>query len=396
MDKDDILILLSGERRYRHESRLGIQPPGNLHLGNYLGAIVRWARIQYEPNACFFLADLHAITVYNDPTELRAMSSMAAALIACGSIRNARSSSIRPDHAHAEMAWILNARPRIGWLNRMTQFKERAARIARGPASASMPIRSFRPPTSCSITPPTCRWGRPEAACRADPRHRDPSQHRLQVRGSPSRAFDRATAARIMSLRDGSAKMSKSDPSDMSRINLTDDSDLVAQKIRRPKPMPSRCPTLSKGLTGGRRRRISRHLATLADRTPADVFEFAGKGFGRSSRLLAELTVETLRRQARLDDLEPRSSRLELDPGQGSQRAAAMARPTLEAAYEALGLSRYPFKPALFLQPAFSGTIVRAAGFLYMINSPLPSRKARSMSLPKKSWHSSPRRPCWR
>ena len=136
----------------------GIQPTGNLHLGNYLGAIRRWVKLQDEVECLIFLADLHAITVYNDPAELRAnVNGMAAALIACG---------IDPDKAvlfnharvpaHPEMAWILSCTARMGWLNRMTQFKEKVGQEPRGRlASASTPTRSSRPPTSCSTRRPT-------------------------------------------------------------------------------------------------------------------------------------------------------------------------------------------------------------------------------------------------
>jgi tryptophanyl-tRNA synthetase len=140
----------------------GIQPTGNLHLGNYLGAIRRWVRLQREAECLIFLADLHAITVYNDPAELRAnVNGMAAALIACG---------IDPDEvvlfnharvpAHPEMAWILGCTARIGWLNRMTQFKEKSGRTAKARASACSPIRCCRRQTCCSTRRPTSRSAR--------------------------------------------------------------------------------------------------------------------------------------------------------------------------------------------------------------------------------------------
>jgi tryptophanyl-tRNA synthetase len=325
----------------------GIQPTGNLHLGNYLGAIVRWVRMQDEAECLFFLADLHAITVYNEPAELRAnIRAMAAALIACGidPVRSLLFNQARVP-AHAELAWILNGTARIGWLNRMTQFKEKSGKNREG---SSVGLYAYPVLQAADVL-----------LYRAThvPVGDDQKQHIELIRDIATK-FNTdygvdlftlpephigATAARIMSLRDGNAKMSKSDPSDMSRINLTDDGDLVAQKIRKAKTDPEPLPDNMEGLEGRpEARNLVLIFAALADRTPEEVLaDYAGKGFGAFKPALAELTVETLRPvKARLDELERDPAEIDSILARGSERAAALGRPVIEGAYEALGLSR--------------------------------------------------------
>jgi tryptophanyl-tRNA synthetase len=325
----------------------GIQPTGNLHLGNYLGAIVRWVRMQDEAECLFFLADLHAITVYNDPAELRAnVRSMAAALIACG-IDPERSLLFNQARvpAHAEMAWILNGTARIGWLNRMTQFKEKSGKNREGSSVGlyAYPVLQAADVLLYQATHvPVGDDQKQHVELIRDIALKFNCDYDVSLFTLPEPLIG-ANAARIMSLRDGTAKMSKSDPSDMSRINLTDDSDLIAQKIRKAKTDPEPLPDTLEALEG---RPEARNLvlihAALAGREPADVLaEFAGKGFGAFKPALADLTVETLRPvKARLDELERDPGELDSILARGSQRAAEMARPTLEGAYDALGLSR--------------------------------------------------------
>jgi tryptophanyl-tRNA synthetase len=336
-------------RLMRVEKRIvsGIQPTGNLHLGNYLGAISRWVRMQDEAECLFFLADLHAITVYNDPAELAAnVRAMAAALIACG-IDPERSLLFNQARipAHAELGWILSCTARIGWLNRMTQFKEKSGKNREG---SSVGLYAYPVLQAADVL---------LYQATHVPVGDDQKQHVELIRDIAAKfntdyAVDLFTlpepligahAARIMSLRDGNAKMSKSDPSDMSRINLTDDSDLVAQKIRKAKTDPEPLPDAMEGLEG---RPEARNLvliyAALAGREPAEILsEHAGKGFGAFKPVLAELTVETLRPiRARLDALRSDPGELDSILARGSEQAAALARPTLEGAYRALGLSR--------------------------------------------------------
>jgi len=325
----------------------GIQPTGNLHLGNYLGAIRRWVRMQDDAECLFFLADLHAITVYNDPAELAAnVREMAAALIACGIDRER---SVLFNHArvpaHPEMAWILNCTARIGWLSRMTQFKEKSGKNREG---ASVGLFAYPVLQAADVL---------LYQASHVPVGEDQKQHVELIRDIATKfnadyGVDLFTlpepligenAARIMSLRDGSAKMSKSDPSDMSRINLTDDSDAIAQKIRKAKTDPEPLPGEMAGLA---ERPEARNLvlihAALADETPDAVLDrFAGQGFGAFKAALADLLVETLRPiKTRLDELRADPAEIDRILEHGAERAAALAKPALDGAYAAVGLRR--------------------------------------------------------
>jgi tryptophanyl-tRNA synthetase len=325
----------------------GIQPTGNLHLGNYLGAIVRWVRMQDEAECLFFLADLHAITIYNDPDELAAsIRDMAAALIACG-IDPKRSLLFDQARipAHPEMAWILNGTARMGWLNRMTQFKDKSGKNREGSSVGlfDYPVLQAADVLLYQATHvPVGEDQKQHVELIRDIATKFNTDYKVDLFTLPEPHIG-ATAARIMSLRDGNAKMSKTDPSDMSRINLNDESDLVAQKIRKAKtdsePLPDSMDALAGRLEA---RNLVTIYAALADREPADVLaEFAGKGFGAFKPALADLTVETLRPvKARLDALGEDPAELDSILRAGSERAAAMAQPTLDAAYAALGLRR--------------------------------------------------------
>ncbi len=323
----------------------GIQPTGNLHLGNYLGAIRNWVRLQDEATCCFFLADLHAITVHNDPAALAAnIRAMAAALLAAG-IDPARATLFRQAQvpAHPELAWLLNGTARIGWLNRMTQFKEKSGKNREG---ASIGLYAYPVLQAADVL---------LYQATHVPVGEDQKQHLELARDIATKfntdfAVDLFTlpepmiggpAARVMSLRDGSAKMSKSDPSDLSRINLTDDSDTVAAKIRKAKTDAEPLPADPAALDG---RPEARNLvgiyAALADETPAQVLKrFAGQGFGAFKPALAELLVETLRPvTARLGAFEADPAELDRLLDAGADKARAAAAPTLAGAYRALGL----------------------------------------------------------
>ena len=325
----------------------GIQPTGNLHLGNYLGAIVRWVKMQHEAECLIFLADLHAITVQNDPAELTAnIREMAAALIACG-IDPERATLFNQARvpAHPEMAWILNCTARIGWLNRMTQFKEKSGKNREG---ASVGLYAYPVLQAADVLlyqathVPVGEDQKQHIELIRDIATKFNTDYGVELFTLPEPLIGR-NAARIMSLRDGSAKMSKSDPSDMSRINLTDDSDTIAQKIRKAKTDAEPLPDSWDALEG---RPEARNLlaihAALAGGEPADVLaEFAGQGFGAFKPALAELLVETLRPvRARLEELRADPAEIDHILARGSERAAAAARPTLLGAYQALGLTR--------------------------------------------------------
>ena len=330
----------------------GIQPTGNLHLGNYLGAIKRWAAMQSEAECLFFLADLHAITVYVDPAELAAnVREMAAALIACG-IDHER--SILFNHAavpaHPEMAWILNCTARIGWLNRMTQFKEKSGKNREGSSVGlyAYPVLQAADVLLYQATHvPVGEDQKQHIELIRDIGAKFNTDYGVELFTLPEPLIGK-TAARVMSLRDGGAKMSKSDPSDMSRVNLVDDSDAVAQKIRKAKTDAEPLPDNMDALEGrAEARNLVTIYAALSDRDADDVLkEFAGKGFGQFKPALADLLVETLRPiKTRLDELRSDPAELDRILSAGARRAAEAAAPTLAGAYQALGLRRAPIAP---------------------------------------------------
>lgn len=217
----------------------GVQPTGNLHLGNYLGAIRRWVDIQHDAKCLFFLADLHAITVPQDPEKLRAsVRETTAAYIACGI--DPHKNIIFPQSAvsaHTELAWVLSCKTPMGWLNRMTQFKDKAGKDR---DQAALGLYSYPVLMAADIL---------LYKTTHVPVGEDQKQH-IELARDIAGAFNRdvgieyfplpdpmisTQAARIMSLRDGTKKMSKSDESDYSRINLTDDADTIALKFRKAK-----------------------------------------------------------------------------------------------------------------------------------------------------------------
>lgn len=323
----------------------GIQPTGNPHLGNYLGAIKRWAEMQHETECLIFLADLHAITVYNDPAQLAAtIREAAATLIACG---------IDPEKAilfnqarvpaHAELAWLLNCTARVGWLNRMTQFKEKSGKNREG---ASVGLYAYPVLQAADVLlyqathVPVGEDQKQHLELARDIAAKFNTDYGVELFTLPEPLIG-DSAARIMSLRDGAAKMSKSDPSDMSRINLTDDSDTIAQKVRKAKTDPEPLPETLEGLAS---RPEAKNLvgiyAALAGREMQEVLsEFAGQGFGAFKPALADLAVEALRPiKTRLDELMAHPNEIDRILERGSAQAAVLARPTLQAAYQALGL----------------------------------------------------------
>ncbi|MCX7284246.1 MAG: tryptophan--tRNA ligase [Novosphingobium sp.] len=333
----------------------GIQPTGNLHLGNYLGAIRNWVRMQDEWSAkgaqcLYFLADLHAISMPHDPVELAANTrEMVAALVSCG---------IDPDKsilfnqaqvpAHVELQWLLNGTARMGWLNRMTQWKDKAGKNREGASVAlfTYPVLQAADVLLYQAT--------------HVPVGEDQKQH-LELARDIAQKFNNdfcaegaplftlpdpiipPEAARIMSLRDGSAKMSKSDPSDMSRINLTDDADAIMQKVKKARTDPEPLPATVEGLAG---RPEANNLvgiyAAMAGTSPADVLaQFEGKGFGQFKPALGELLVETLSPMAaRYRELRQDGEALDAILAKGALKARDLAAPTLARTYQALGLVR--------------------------------------------------------
>jgi tryptophanyl-tRNA synthetase len=325
----------------------GIQPTGNLHLGNYLGAIKNWVAMQDDPGEkLYFLADLHALSLPHVPAELSAGTrEMAAALVACG-IDTDKAILFNQARipAHAELQWLLTGTARMGWLNRMTQFKDKSGKNREGASIAlfTYPVLQAADVLLYQAT--------------HVPVGDDQKQH-LELARDIAQSFNERfgetftlpdpiipkAAARIMSLRDGQAKMSKSDPSEMSRINLSDDADTIAQKIRKAKtdaePLPSEVAGLEERPEAANLVTI---YAALTDTTSDAVLaQFAGQGFGAFKPALAELLVETLRPiRDRFVALKDDSAAIDALLQKGADKATALGRPTLDAAYEALGLLR--------------------------------------------------------
>ena len=328
----------------------GIQPTGSLHLGNYLGAIRNWVRmqdaLQQTGGDCFFfLADLHAISQFQEPLDLaRAIREMAAALIACG-VDPARATLFRQRDvpAHSELAWLLNGVARVGWLNRMTQFKDKSGKNREGASVAlyTYPVLQAADVLLYKTTHvPVGDDQKQHLELARDIATKFNADYDTDLFVLPEPTIPPA-AARIMSLRDGAAKMSKSDPSDMSRINLNDDPDLIAQKVRKAKTDPEPLPADPAELEG---RPEAKNLVTiysaLADESVAEVLaRFAGQGFGAFKPALAELAVETLQPiGARLAELQRDPAELDRLLAAGAEKARSVAAPTLKAAYAAMGL----------------------------------------------------------
>ena len=332
----------------------GIQPTGNLHLGNYLGAIRNWVRMQDqipEDGQClFFLADLHAISMPHSPDELRrATLEMTAALVACG-IDPARSVLFNQAQvpAHAELQWLLGGTARMGWLNRMTQWKDKAGKNREGQSVAlfTYPVLQAADVLLYQATHVPVGDDQKQhlelARDIAQKFNNDFASEEAPVFTLPE-PITPPEAARIMSLRDGSKKMSKSDPSEMSRIELADDADTIMQKIKKAKTDPEPLPSEVAGLES---RPEALNLVTIygalsGENPDAVLSRFGGQGFGAFKPALGELLVETLAPiSARFRDLLEDREALDAILARGAARAREIGVPTLDATYRALGLVR--------------------------------------------------------
>jgi tryptophanyl-tRNA synthetase len=333
----------------------GIQPTGQPHLGNYLGAIRNYVKLQDEAVAAggeclIFLADLHALSMPHDPAELNASTlELVATLVACGvDPTKAVLFNQAQVPAHAELQWLLNGTARMGWLNRMTQFKDKSGKNREGASIAlfTYPVLQAADVLLYQATHVPVGEDQKQhlelARDIAQKFNNDFASEEAPVFTLPDPIIP-PEAARIMSLRDGSAKMSKSDPSDMSRINLADDADEMAKKIKKAKTDPEPLPSEPAGLAA---RPEALNLVTiyaaLAETTPAAVLaQYGGQGFGAFKPALADLAVAVLG-PIRERFVELRSDRESLDAvlARGAAQARELARPTLAAAYKALGLVR--------------------------------------------------------
>jgi tryptophanyl-tRNA synthetase len=324
----------------------GIQPTGDLHLGNLLGAILRWVRMQDEADCLFFLADMHALTVDIDPAQLRSnVREMAAALIASG---------IDPDKsivfaqsavpAHAELCWILNGTARMGWLGRMTQWKDKAGKNREGASVAlfDYPVLQAADVLIYQATHvPVGDDQKQHIELARDIALKFNNDFDVELFIPPEPFIGGGTAARVMSLRDGTAKMSKSDPSEQSRIHLTDSDDVIAQKIRKAKTDPEPLPD-DPALLDGRpeAKNLVGIMAAIEGSTPGEVLRrFAGQGFGAFKPALADATIALLGPlRERLIELRRDEAALDAILAAGAEKAAALAAPTLAEAYRAVGL----------------------------------------------------------
>lgn len=322
----------------------GVQPTGNLHLGNYLGAIRNWVRMQQDHNCLFCVVDLHAITIFQDPKELAANTrEVTAGLLAAG---------LDPEHCiifnqsqvsgHAELAWIFNCVARLGWLNRMTQFKDKAGKN-RERASVGLYIYPNLMAADILLYRGT-----------HVPVGEDQKQH-LELARDIAQKFNNdfgvdffplpepmilGEAARVMSLRDGTAKMSKSEPSDATRINLTDDADSIAKKIRKARTDPEPMGGTPEAIEA---RPEARNLvgiyAALADLSAGEVCaQYDGAQFSVFKNDLIDLAVD------KLSPITSEMTRLAKDPGHveavlrdGAQKANALAAPNLRRIHEIVG-----------------------------------------------------------
>jgi tryptophanyl-tRNA synthetase len=341
-----------------HKTRVfsGVQPTGNLHLGNYLGAITRFVKLQADHDCLYCVVDLHAITTFQDPDELaRNTREVTAAFIASGidPIRRIVFNQSQVS-GHAELAWIFNCVARIGWLNRMTQFKEKAGKD-REAASAGLYVYPNLMAADILLYHAT-----------HVPVGEDQKQH-LELARDIAQKFNNdfaktiaragyadgffplpeplitGPATRVMSLRDGTRKMSKSDESDMTRINLTDDADLIAKKIRKAKTDPEALPSEVKGLEArAEADNLVGIYAGLAEISKDDVLrEFGDASFSKFKEALAELAC------AKLTPIGEEMRKLLADPveidrilADGARRAHAIADPILAETKDIVGFIR--------------------------------------------------------
>ena len=325
----------------------GIQPTGDLHLGNLLGAILRWVRMQDEAQCLFFLADLHALTVDVDPAQLRAnIREMAAALIASG-IDPERSilfqqSAVRE---HAELAWLLQCTARMGWLNRMTQFKDKSGKNKEG---ASVGLFTYPVLQAADVLlyhathVPVGDDQKQHIELARDIALKFNNDFEAELFTVPEPFIGGGTAARVMSLRDGSAKMSKSDPSDMSRINLTDSDESIAQKIRKARTDPEPLPSEPAGLDSRPEAKnlVGIYAAVTGGTVESVLADHAGQGFGSFKPALADALVALIAPlRTRLVELRGDPSGIDRILAAGADKARALAAPTIVDAYRILGLT---------------------------------------------------------
>jgi tryptophanyl-tRNA synthetase len=326
----------------------GMQPTNGLHLGNYLGALQKWVKLQASYDCIYCVVDLHAITVDPDPASLASRTREVAAAYLAAGVDPKRSvifvqSAVRE---HSELAWVLNCVARMGWVQRMTQFKDKAGKHAE---RSSVGLFTYPVLQAADIL---------LYKATHVPVGEDQKQH-LELSRDIAQKFNndfnrpaffplpepliQGPGARIMSLREGTKKMSKSDPSDLSRINMTDDADTIMNKIKKATTDPHPVPEAEEGLEG--RPEVENLVgiyAAISERSVADVLvEFGGKGFGVFKPALAELLA------SKLSPIAAEMRRLNADPGaldailkDGAERARAIAQPIMAEVRDVVGFWR--------------------------------------------------------
>ncbi len=325
----------------------GIQPTGNLHLGNYLGAIRNWVSLQASHECLYCIVDLHALTYPQVPEELRQNTrTVAAAYIACGLDPKTCiifNQSQIPEHS--ELAWLLSCLTPLGWLNRMTQFKDKAGKHRE---KANLGLYAYPVLMAADIL---------IYKATHVPVGADQKQH-LELARDIASLFNHTydvdyfplpepqifgSATRVMSLRDGTSKMSKSDPSDYSRINLTDDADTIAQKIRKARTDADLLPENKAGLEGRpEAENLINIYAALADQSVDDVCaKFAGVNFTTFKQELTDLTISVLQPIAtKTNELLKDPDYIENILAAGAEKASHIAKPTLTEVHSIMGLLR--------------------------------------------------------
>ena len=334
----------------------GIQPSGDLHLGNYLGAIRRFVPLQDTHETIYCVVDMHAITVWQDPDDLRrATREVAAAFIAAG-VDPKRSIVFNQSQVmqHAELAWVFNCVARMGWMQRMTQFKDKAGKNSE---NVSLGLLAYPSLMAADIL----LYKATEV-----PVGDDQKQH-LELTRDIAAKFNNdyaksladqgldadffpitepliaGPATRIMSLRDGTKKMSKSDPSDQSRISLLDDADAISKKIKKATTDPEPLPETVEGLAGrAEADNLVGIYAALSDQTKAQVIaEYGGKGWGIFKPALAELAVEQLAPMSNeMRRLVEDTSTIDAILRDGAERARALAEQTMVDVRKIVGFIR--------------------------------------------------------
>jgi tryptophanyl-tRNA synthetase len=326
----------------------GIQPSGGLTLGNYLGALKRFVDKQADGiETVYCVVDMHAITVWQDPQALRNQTrELAAGFIASGidpeqSILFNQSQVVE----HAQLAWIFNTVARMGWMQRMTQWKDKAGKNAQ---NASLGLFAYPALMAADILlyhateVPVGEDQKQHVELTRDIATKFNHDYKTDFFPIPEPVIEGA-ATRVMSLRDGTKKMSKSDPSDASRINMTDDADAIAKKIRKAKTDPEALPSEAKGLEDRPdARNLVNIFAALSDQSVDQVLaDVGGKQFSEFKPMLSELAVE------KLAPISGEMQRLMQDPaeidrilGRGAERARAIAAPILAQTYDIVGMIR--------------------------------------------------------